>query len=270
MLAASSSVAAPIPTELKPIVAFVFAKNPDGSFRAVGTAFFVGVPDPLKKNTTWIFLISVRHVIDGARAPSVAREIYVRLNLLDGKSRMVAIATVKPDGKQLVRYPKDETIDLAVIPFLPDMKKYEFKYIPLEMITTKADYEELNIREGSDVFFMGLFTPFHGAQRNYPIVRFGRVAMVTDENGSYRGNSGSPVFFHLGSDRKPGVLSLGGPTIKLAGVMKGAFLDRHPLQEVETDTLELAPSNMGISAVVPAYQLHELLLSAQKAHAKGR
>ena len=78
----------------------------------------------------------------------------------------------------------------------------------------------------------------------------GRVAMVTDEkipwknrltrlylieSGSYGGNSGSPVFFHLGSDRKPGVLFLGSPTIKLAGVMKGAFLDHHPLQEVETD-----------------------------------
>lgn len=52
---------------------------------------------------------------------------------------------------------------------------------------------------------------------------------------SFGGNSGSPVFFQLNPLRKPGQLSLGGPVIFLAGVMKGSFLTGSELQITETD-----------------------------------
>src|SRR2546430_15295912 len=38
-----------------------------------------------------------------------------------------------------------------------------------------------------EVFFAGLFTPFAGEPRNYPVVRFGRIALVTGEPISWEG-----------------------------------------------------------------------------------
>jgi hypothetical protein len=114
-------------------------------------------------------------------------------------------------------HPNDSTADIAVIPFVPDQKLFEFKVLPMAFLTSKKDFLELKIVEGSEVFFTGLFSPHVGTRRNYPVVRFGRVAMITDEKvkfvdyeadlylvetGSFGGNSGAPVFFYLGSDRE--------------------------------------------------------------------
>ena len=173
----------------------------------------------------------------------------------------------------------DPSVDIAVIPFLPNKEMFDFKYLTDDMITTEKMYKNLEIREGSDVFFTGLFSPYPGARRNYPIVRFGRVALVTDEKiewqpgkkmdlylvevGSFGGNSGAPVFFYLGQDRKPGSLILGGPVIKLAGVMMGKYLDLNEIKVIETKKSNLAPSSMGVAAVVPGYRLHEVLFSKE-------
>ena len=152
------------------------------------------------------------------------------------------------------------------------------------MVTSRKMYEELKIREGSDVFFTGLFLPYIGAERNYPVVRFGRVALVTDEKipwngelmelylieaGSYGGNSGSPVFFYLGSDRDPGVVYVSQPVLKLAGVMQGTFLDAHKIEMVETQKTIISRSSMGIAAVVPGYKLQEILFSEELKKIRG-
>lgn len=174
------------------------------------------------------------------------------------------------------------TVDLAVIPCLPDQSVIDFQFIPDEMMTTKAGFPELHISEGSDVFFSGLFAQFIGQNRNYPITRFGRVAMMPDEKipwqdaegrplemvdlylletQSFGGNSGSPVFFYLGSDRVPGSIVLGSPVIKLAGVIKGTFRDASPLVMANQNVIPLSLQNVGIAAVVPSYHLHEILFS---------
>jgi hypothetical protein len=159
---------------------------------------------------------------------------------------------------------------------------FDFQFIPDEMLTTKDTFKELNISEGSDVFFTGLFAQFIGQARNYPIARFGKVAMMPAEKipwrdtegqpvemvdlylletQSFGGNSGSPVFFYLGSDRIPGSLVVGAPIIKLAGVMKGTFRDASPLVMANQNIIPLSLQNVGIAAVVPSYHLHEILFS---------
>jgi hypothetical protein len=89
------------------------------------------------------------------------------------------------------------------------------------------------------------------------------------EAGSYGGNSGSPVFFFLGSDREPGSLKLGSPILKLAGVMQGTFLDAQEIRVVDTAKTTISLSNMGIAAVVPAYELKEILDSDVIKKARG-
>jgi hypothetical protein len=129
-----------------------------------------------------------------------------------------------------------------------------------------------------------MFTAHLGEEKNYPIVRFGRVALLSDEKVSFMnqmrdlylletfsfgGNSGSPVFIYLGADRQPGSLMLGGPVLKLAGVMSGTFQNASKVLEVQTATTELSFENIGIAAVVPCYHLQEIILSEEMKKARG-
>ena len=276
-------LAGPIPPEIKSVVCFVLIEK-DSKLTPNGTAFFVGVQSPSKPGSFNVYLITARHVLYKPNTTEFLEKIYIRLNKKDGGSE-VGIIPIKTEGAdRTVFLDIDPSVDIAVIPFLPDQSRYDFKFLPEEFITTKEDYTKLKIREGSDVFFTGLFTPYPGAEKNYPVVRFGRVALVTDEKinwkgipmilylieaGSYGGNSGAPVFFYLGSDREPGSLVVGPPVLKLAGIMQGTFLDAHEIKFIDTKTTPTSLSNMGIAAVVPAYKLHDLLYSKELKRQRG-
>jgi len=278
------AIAAPIPSEVKSVVAFIFIRNKEGKLIANGTGFFVGVRNPSNPDSFSVYLVTAKHVLYKQNTTDFLDIVFVRLNKKEGGSQIGVIPIVTEGEKRNVFMHNDFSVDIAIIPFLPDQEKFDFKFLPDDLITTKEGFKELKIREGSDVFFTGLFTPYPGAERNYPIVRFGRVALVTDEKiewqgklmdlylieaGSYGGNSGSPVFFYLGSDREPGSIMIGSPILKLAGVMQGTFLDVHEIKVVETKNVPIAVSSMGIAAVVPGYKLHEILFSDELKEKRG-
>jgi hypothetical protein len=163
-----------------------------------------------------------------------------------------------------------------VVTVLPDPNKYELKWLPEQLILSRESFKSRQLIEGTEVFFTSLFTPHIGKERNYPVARFGKVALVTEEKvdwdgkdtelflmetSSYGGNSGSPVFFYLGAERQPGVLTVGQPELLLAGVMSGAFYEDRPIVFRETAKVPVASSNIGIAAVVPAYLLRDILFS---------
>jgi len=267
-------MAAPVPPEIKSIVAFIFIKTANDQIAPYGTGFFVGVKNPASPNSFAVYLVTSKHVLYQPKSKNFLDQIFIRLNRKDGGSEIGAVPLITAGEKRNVFVHGDSSVDIAVIPFLPDQSQFDFKFLPDELITTKEGFGELKIREGSDVFFTGLFSPFIGSQRNYPVVRFGRVALVTGEKiewdgelmdlylveaGSYGGNSGSPVFFYLGSDREPGSLIVGSPVLKLAGIMQGTFLDAQEIKIINRDTNPVSLSSMGIAAVVPAYKLHDVL-----------
>jgi hypothetical protein len=277
-------MAAPVPSEIKSVVAFIFITNVEGKLIPNGTGFFVGVKNPSTPNSFSVYLVTAKHVLYKPKTTDFFDKVFVRLNKKEGGSQIGSIPLIATGDQRNVFMHSDSSVDIAVIPFLPDQNKFDFKFLPDDMITTKETYKELKIREGSDVFFTGLFTPYPGAERNYPVVRFGKVALVTEEQiewqgklmelylieaGSYGGNSGAPVFFYLGSDREPGSIVVGTPILKLAGVMQGTFLDAHEIKIVETKKVPVAVSNMGIAAVVPGYKLHELLFSNELKEKRG-
>lgn len=268
-------MAGPIQSEIKSVVAFIFTEK-DGKLFASGTAFFVGVKKPSEPSISSVYLVTAKHVLYKPGTSEFLDKIFIRMNKKDGGSEIGSIAIKVTGNDRTLFLHDDPSVDIAIIPFLPDQNKFDFKFLPDELITTMEAYNTLKIREGSEIFFTGLFAPYPGSEKNFPIVRFGRVALVTDEKiewqgkkmslylieaGSYGGNSGSPVFFHLGSDREPGNLIVGPPILKLAGVMQGTFLDAQEIKEVETNKTPISLSNMGIAAVVPGYKLHELLFS---------
>ncbi|MEN6373572.1 MAG: serine protease [Smithella sp.] len=283
IIGGGKAYSAPIPPEIKSVVVFIFVER-DGKLIPNGTAFFVGVKNPSNPDIFSVYLVTARHVLCKPNSTDLLDKVYVRVNKKGGGSEVGTIPLNAKGDKTNVFFHGDSSVDIAVIPFLPDQKKFDFKFLSDELITTHKDYDSLKIREGSDVFFTGLFTPYPGSKMNYPVVRFGRVALVTNEKiewqgkqmslylieaGSYGGNSGSPVFFYLGSDRKLGVLSLGAPVLKLAGIMQGTFRDAQEIKLIETKQVPISLSNMGIAAIVPAYKLHELLFSEELKQQRG-
>lgn len=264
-----------VPIEVKQVVAFIFVQTQDGKLTPNGTGFFVGVPDEQDSNRAYVYLVTAKHVITDQWG-KLFPKVYLRLDKKNGGTQTEELPIIAKGPKQTAYFHSDPTVDLAVIPALPDEKTINYKILPESWITDVAKFKELKISEGSEVFFTGLFTPHLGQQKNYPVVRFGRVALVTDEkvnwrgtfmdlylieSSSYGGNSGSPVFFYLGSDREPGSLVIGPPQLFLAGVMMGAFQDVRPIQAIQTDTISVSTSNLGIAAVIPAYRLREVLYS---------
>lgn len=266
----------PIPPDVKQCVAFIYVKAAPDRALPNGTGFFFTVPDPSDAKRSFVYLVTAAHVLKqgpdatGAFYP----EVLVRLNRNGSGTDLLSLPLV-PDGpRRNVFLHPDPSVDLAAIPFAPDQAAYLYKAADLSLVPTDEETRSIQLSEGADVFFAGLFTPFVSESANIPIVRFGRVALSTSEPipwggfkrhlllvecASYGGNSGAPVFFYLGSERNPGQLVAGAPELKLAGVMMGAYQDIRPVQTVGTSAVPVSTANMGIAAVVPAAKVRELV-----------
>ena len=75
----------------------------------------------------------------------------------------------------------DENIDLVAYLLNPNQDRYDYYFIPQERFTDDNILRKKNIREGSNVFLAGLFSKFAKKERNYPVVRFGKIALMTNE-----------------------------------------------------------------------------------------
>jgi hypothetical protein len=276
--------AQPIPAEVKSTVAFIYVVDNKGQPVPNGTGFFVGVKDTSRPDTYSVYLVTAKHVLQLEDRKTFFKTIYVRLNRNVGDAEFLRLDLNLAGKSKNVFVHTDTTADIAVIPVLPDQTKYDFKILTDEYLTSKEDFANLKITEGSEIFFTGLFIPHTGKHRNYPVVRFGRVALITQEkinwedqmtelylveSASYGGNSGSPVFFYLGANREPGAIVLGAPVLKLAGIMKGFFGESRPIQLIETSHIPVAVSNVGIAAVVPAFQLNDILFGPELVRQRG-
>jgi hypothetical protein len=280
-----------IPPEVKKAVTFIYPADAHGDIvrdaktgvpMPYGTGCFVFVANEvLPRAGGYGYLVTAKHVLKAPTGEAFSR-IYLRLNKLKGDAEFVALDLVQR-GRSIVFEHPDPTVDIAVVPALPGESVYDFKMIPTEMLALKSE-SQLNISEGTEVFFTGLFTSYVGEHRNNPIVRFGRVAMLPEdriawqENGhpvqlvelylletqSYGGNSGSPVFFSFGADRNPGSIVVGPPVLKLAGIMRGSFNENRAIgfvQPAAVPPIPVSSQNIGIAAVTPAHLLYEILFS---------
>jgi hypothetical protein len=259
-----------------------------------GTGFFVGVPDSTNPAVSYVYLVTAKHVLFDSKANSLYPKIITRLNKRGGSVLRGEIPLVAQGSDRTVYFHSDPTVDLAVIPTgWPTSDIIEGKWFPEKLISDKARLKSLHIEEGTEVFFTGLFTQHIGTKRNYPIFRFGHLALVTDEkiswgggqmaelflmeSSSYGGNSGSPVFFLLDLTRPPEDLRDG--PLHLAGVMSGAFQDIKKanaiiekseasegtlVEQAARQTIEMSfATNIGIAGVVPSYKLLEILHSEE-------
>lgn len=287
MLFVKAGICAPIPPDITKTVVFIY-KGPDGKLeQADGTGFFVSIPSPLDPNRSWVYLITAKHmVVKNPRDMNseLLQNLWIRVNMKSGGTTMYKLDLVPFGLKQTLFFNSDPAVDVAVFAIAPsEIDKMDIKILPESMLTTEDDLKTLNIGVGTDMFFTGMFTGFLGEKRSYPVVRFGKVAMIPDEKISFSGtvsdgylmeafsfggNSGSPVFFYPSLDNTPGSLTFGPRTIKIAGIMRGFFGDFEPLQLVDAPTAADVPKipvsngNAGIAFVVPAKSISEVLHSA--------
>ena len=262
--------------EIKKSVSFIFVKNEKGELIPNGTGFFIGVKNESKPDLSSVYLVTAKHVLKDTEG-NYLTEIFLRLNKKDGNSEIIPVLL---KDLQIFEH-TDKDVDIALFSYLPDQSIFDFKFIPNDLIADKGIVERNEIAEGDDVFFAGLFTSHVGQKRNQPIIRFGKVSLMSDEKiewkeknkpikyldlyllecQSYGGNSGSPVFFQLNPMRKPGQLNLGSPVIFLAGLMTGSFLSGNEVQITDSVAKMISLQNIGIAAITPAYKLHDILFS---------
>src|SRR3972149_3685878 len=146
-------MATPIPPEVKSVVTFIFVEGKDQKLVPNGTGFFVGVKNPTNPDQYSVYLVTAKHVLYKPNSTEFMDKVYIRLNKRKGGSE-IGIVPIKAEGTNRNLFTHEDTsVDMAVIPLLPDQEKFDFKFLPDEMVTAKADYENLKIGEGSDVFF---------------------------------------------------------------------------------------------------------------------
>jgi len=186
--------------------------------------------------------------------------------------------------------------DIAVCPIELDPKVHKVGYVPSEYFLTQDLMQQYRVGPGHLVFSVGRFKTHDGKQRNLPVVRWGNIAMLPwvpishprgylqdsflVEARSFSGYSGSPVF--LSDDAlpwenavwPPPASSLSGsprwtppPTLPdiptlLLGINWGN-MEIGGQQKLLDRSGNILPynviANSGMSQVVPAWKLQELL-----------
>lgn len=254
-----------------------------------GTGFFVIAVDSRMKDRGVVWLVTNKHMLHPPDRPYFDK-VTVRFNTKNATPTGERFAeqdlqVMDPAGNfYWLTDPDDETVDLALLYVSPDVEQLEAKWIPVELILTKKLFDEKRVNENDDVLFAGLFSAYPGSKRNFPIVRHGKLALVTDERiptdprdpnytvelvlaeiTSFGGNSGSPVFLRVGGMREgAGGQVLGGYEYYLLGVMKGYVAEGAEITlDVTATARGVVSQNSGIAAVVPGEKILRILNTAR-------
>jgi len=280
--ASATTNPAPFATSIKKTVALLRVMFVKGNVPMIseGTCFFISYADQrLGPTGGFSYLVTNRHVAspgieDGTLYPIV--ETHVRLNLRDSAQGSEE-ANIFIGGTSHWYFPADDSVDLAVLPLLPDQTKYDYLMIPDSLVATHDFVEARGISEGDSVLFTGYFYQFPGLKKFQPIIREGILAMMPDEKMQttlkkpgnlyladlhvFGGNSGSPLLVNLGGLRNGNIVA--GYEYHLLGIISGFYHEDSNLNltiaTTYTGTLE---QNSGIAMVVPANELKALLDSA--------
>jgi hypothetical protein len=221
-----------------------------------GTAFFIRIPDEVRKDVNWTYVVTARHCIeDSIKGPN--GELYLRITSFEGTQQGYKdIVTYLDDWHRhpaadvavLLLNPEDEpTLGIRRIPpafitrdwrFVPEPELYGPKRI--QIFNDQVPLGEMPVALGHDLFFPGLFFQSAGTERLLPVVRFGNIARMPTHGvwipskfrnedieieaylvdcQSLGGFSGSPVMWHI-------VLNVFGNLMGPEGMSHKAILDR--------------------------------------------
>jgi len=300
-----------IPSDFdKNSILFLFQKTSPTNYDPLGTGFIIRVaslhyphiyiPIPFIGKNVMVFhpyyFVTAKHVLFDEKG-NLRPDVYLRFNnntngiswaplspLITNQSFRVLFSTNKAVDMAIVAINIPSKLPKTIPPDLDWPNNINIGGIDSSLLLTSQKMIQYEIREGYDMFFIGLFVQFYGSGRNIPVCRFGHLAMIPDEpisfaglppqklflmeSFTYGGNSGSPAFFR--TERSIPILktvnllsSKSGEhdKILLAGIVEGEY--RFPSDIVASNgkVPAVALENAGIAAVVPATYIHEALFS---------
>jgi Trypsin-like peptidase domain len=241
----------------------------DKTVELKGTGFFVSYPDHrIGENGGFNYLVTNRHLAecwDDDRRPRTVQKVDLTLNLKEGSSNHLTNVA----GNVPWILPADTSVDLALIPMLPDQSLYDY------IVISASDFvdDDAVLSEGDRIMLSGFFYQFPGVRKMQPIVREGILAMLPDEDLTtttgkpgkvyladvhiFGGNSGSPVLVNLGGIRRG---MIGGDSYRMVGVVSGMYYEDTDFNlQIVTTLTGTSHGNSGIAMIVPARQLKALL-----------
>lgn len=248
------------------------------NFMITGTGFFVAH----NKN---FFIVTAKHVIEDIGDFPCA----IRLNTKEGQAKILPIPATA-----LWHCHSDRSVDVAVLPWVPDHHEYRWQCTPTGRFLTQPIIRKAKIGVGDQVITVGLFSAFEGQSRNAPLVRIGHIAMMAGdeqvtskrfgpmtvhliEAHSMAGLSGAPVTVRqtvgisLNPNRAPGaaVEALWGTgELFLLGLNHGQW--EIPAKDRKRKGIDPnAILHSAISAVVPAPLIGEVIDRAMKQKRKA-
>lgn len=227
-----------IPSDFnKNAILFFFHKSSPTNYDPLGTGFIVQVanlhyphvyiPIPFVGKGVLSFhpqyFVTAKHVLFNENG-ELRQDVYLRFNNNTNGISWAPLSAAITNGYYRVLFSTNKAVDMAIVtlnlpsgwPKVNSTNVYWPDNISLSgfdssLLLTPEKMAQYKIKEGYDMFFIGLFVQFYGSYRNYPVCRFGHLAMIPDEGISiagmpqqklflmeapiYGGNSGSPAFF---------------------------------------------------------------------------
>ncbi|MCL4339238.1 hypothetical protein M1271_06130 [Patescibacteria group bacterium] len=248
-----------------------------------GTAFFLSYPVKPKGQVS--YLTTAKHVIDGIKAESEKykakdKNMIVRINKHDGTSGVIEL----PLTAWKFHPTEPEHVDVAVTTILNiTQKEFDWLSLPMEWAIDKNKIGKRDgFNEGDDVSAIGLFRHHVGNKKNYPIFRTGNIALFPEEkvyidkkigeseiylieSRSIKGLSGSPVFVSLNpyyiSSEESISQRTGQRIFYWLGLVSGHFFTSETDLDFASDENEIKNLNVGISFVIPAEKVVDILNS---------
>jgi hypothetical protein len=270
-----------MPDELLKCVAFLCVQNTEeqgAPYKYIGTGFFVGVSESINDRYD-LYLVTAKHCVEKPKSRGYG-PLFLRMNTVEGGAEIIEI-------HDEWRYSDSEVVDVAVLPLVPDRRRYEYMYLKPRMCLTDDRVKENGVGIGQDLYITGLFTQRSGNQKNIPIIRNGTLAampdepLMDDESGlSYRaylaevrslgGLSGSPVFvseppllWANGADSDESLsyepISRSGEGIFLLGMIRGHWDMKEARSAIAYTKDELNQVHTGMAIVTPWQEVMDVL-----------
>lgn len=289
-------------SEQKRAVVFIFGTvhptNPDGTAitdakgvqvaveMPLGTGFFVAYPSQTHDSRYNVsYLVTAKHVLqdaDGSFLPNVKIRLNLRIPVGDSQLGFINdIPVTDAQGNLLWLHGENQAEDVAATPLRPDNREFDVAAISTTRFLHGRSLPPA-LSEGDELYFIGLMNQYYGTKRNYPLVRRGTMALITDENidtpsgpqrvfiaalESWPGNSGAPVFLlrglrndAFGDEENAGFL----------GIIVASFVNKVSIPlSAEPSGRQLEggdKANTGMTCIIPASVIAEVLdsFSAQQ------
>jgi hypothetical protein len=254
----------------------ISANGQPEEFNRIGTGFFVTYHHPAdSESMRFVWFVTAKHLVE--EIEKQGRKLGV---LVAGKDKNPPRFLPLP---RWYYHPTDSTTDVAMTLVVGYDSRDSLVSASTKVLLTSVSIEQQNIGIGDEVFMPGLFTFVEGTKKQSPIMRYGNLAMLPDEQidtdrgfmdaylieaRSIGGLSGSPVYVrktlrlpYPSPDEEGRVQYLHGPGgFFLLGLAHGHWdIKESQLNSYSYEHDHKRGVNMGICIVVPAYKILDIL-----------